>query len=150
MKTAPQMYLTLSADGVEDIDQRSRVRRAFMLAAALLVLATPLLWTVNAQGSGSTGPEAIVNKPIASASDDDDDDGDDTTTGGGRSGGATSTDRTLGDRADHLTRGDTSGGADRATGRETAGYTDGPGRDTGVSTAGETDPGDRTGMTERR
>lgn len=150
MKTAPQLFLTLSADGVEDIDQRSRVRKAFMLAAALLVLATPLVWTVAAQGSGSAGPEAIVNKPIASASDDDDDDdGDDSTTGGG-SGAGTSSDHTLGDRYDHLTRGDTNAAADRATGRETAGHTDLPGRDTGVSTAGETDPGDHTGATERR
>jgi hypothetical protein len=148
MKTAPQMYLTLSADGVEDIDQRSRTRKAFMLAAALLVLATPLVWTVGAQGSADTGPNAVVNKPIASASDDDDDDGDDTTGGGGA--GGTSTDRTLGDRFDSQTRGDTNGARDRATGRETGGYTDGPGRYTGVSTAGETDPGDRTGVTERR
>lgn len=152
MKPAAKLFLTLSADGVHDDDQRSRVRKAFLVTAALLVLSAPLLWTVTAQGADDGAANAVLHKPTATASDDDDDDDDDddTDTDGRGNAGGTTTDGTLGDRNDSLTRGDTGAAADRLTGRETAGNTDLPGRATGWSTGGETDPGDRTGITERR
>ncbi len=152
MRPAPAVFLTLSADTVEDGDQRSLARKAFMVAAALLVLVSaPLFWAGAAQGSGGDAPDAVINKPIATASDDDDDD-DDTSSGRGGTGGrdGTATDNTGGDRNDTNTRGNTGAATDRKTGRETAGKTDRGGLKTGKSTRGETDPGDKTGKTERR
>jgi hypothetical protein len=150
MRPAPQIFLTLSADAVEDEHQRSRVRKAFMLGATLLVmLSAPLFWTAGtAQGSGGDAPDAVANKPAATTADDDDDDDDDDTNSG--SGGGTGTDNTRGDRNDTNTRGNTGNASDRQTGRETAGKTDRGGQNTGKSTRGETDPGDKTGKTERR
>lgn len=147
MRPAPQIFLTLSADAVEDEHQRSPARKAFMLGATLLVLlSAPLFWTAGAaQGSDGDAPDAVAKKPTATTSDDDDDDDDDTNSGSG-----SGTDNTRGDRNDTNTRGNTGTASDRKTGRETAGKTDRGGQNTGKSTRGETDPGDKTGKTERR
>lgn len=176
---AASVYLGLAADGAElDTDQRSRSRKALVLAGATLLLAAaPLNFAASAQGAGKGPQQGVLVKAAGDDDDDDDRGGPDTATGGDDTAPTADTakgetDQTAGDTTDgdgidtvtaqalsnDGTRGDgveatlgvTSAARDAATGVETIGPTDRPGLNTGVSTRGETDPGDNTGKTERR
>jgi hypothetical protein len=159
------MFLTLAAEGIDPApDQRSLLRRAFILFAAILVLLlAPLSVVSTAQGADKA--PAVLAKSSDEDDDEGDDDGDDkgkadTTgdndTGTGRETAAGNTDQP-GLETGAATKGETDKDATGksetglTTGAETrAGNTDAPGLKTGVSTRGETDPGDDTGKTERR
>ena len=144
---APRVFLSLAADDAPlDHDQMSRTRKAFMVVAALLLLAaTPLFWATTA--GADDGPQAVLTKGSNSGpggGDDDnsgpgggDDDGDDT--------GATQTRSGRGDG----TASDAVFASNTGTGRETRGNSDAQ-QTSGPSTRGETDGNDGTGATERR
>ena len=107
-----------------------------VLAACLVVLATPALGVTGAQGSDDT-TQPVATKPTAKSSGDDDDDDTDTDTDTGDGDGTRAT-----------TGGNTA--SKSGTGRDTRGNTDIGGQDTGKSTRGETDGRDGTGKSERR
>jgi hypothetical protein len=132
MPSGARMFLTISAADAEPAaDQRSRVRVAFAVVAALLVtLSAPLFWASSAFGADQGQPQAVLVK----AADDDDDGG----------GGDDDND----DTGDGGNNADTTGDNDTGTGRETKGNTDQPGLETGASTNGETDGRDGTGKSE--
>jgi hypothetical protein len=127
MRSAPNVFLTLSADGsAREEDQRSTSRKALtILGAAVLMVSAPLF--LAGPATSGDGGNATLVKPIALAADDDDDDG----AAGGDDDDSAGT------------------ASDPGTGNDTMGNTDAGGQDTGQSTVGETEGQDGTGQTER-